>query len=241
MERPGLTYFAASPQGDHILVFYFEGKIEKSRYVACMLDTKSGQCTPLDIDIIYPNQAVWIDNQTVAILSLLREITLVDSVTLKSRSIKLENQPISIATFALIPKTHKLILSVTLTNVMPLSPVRLYTLDLDAEVFEALSYTSLFNDNPLNETTVSAWSFSPDRDHLFYGNLGDDGKMALVEFQTGKVIGIFDKVTQASWLADNRLIFIEGFQNPPPLLEVNALTGQTKTLIADATGMVIIN
>lgn len=240
LERPGIIQFAVSPAADKVFILYYEGAAEQSRLIPCLLMIDAGECEEISVMPWTTSYPVWLDNQTLAMLTGARKVTLIDASSLQSTVLSTPDN-FSIVSFAPIPNTHQFILGVNRYNAFPGTPIEFYTLDRDTQQVSEFAYDTIFDPRTIDGTTVTAWLFSPDGRYLLYGNMGLYTKMALVEYQTGRVIAQLDEITQATWLDNERLIFLQGSMKPVPVLEINSTTGAQSTLLSDANGIVILN
>ncbi len=231
LDRPGLFSFTFSPDGQRIAISYFEGEYGGSRRYACVLDLASGNCPQINRSLA-GNPAVWLDNHTFVLLSEERNLYRVDARTLELREL-----PVSdgwdILSAVQIPATNSLLISANPWDYTP-APAQFLTLNLDTMIVSDFAYDALDSDY----TSVQDWAFSPDGRFLLYGSTFE---MALVEFQTGRLISEFEGVIQATWLRDSSgLVFNVGWNRTPSLLEFDLQTRQTRTVIQDSTGIILL-
>lgn len=232
LDRPGLYNFQLSPDGGKIFLTYFDGVFSEGALYGCILDLASSTCDEIELQIAL-NPYSWLDNNKILFLSSKRNIHQFDVATQSLVEIPISSDWY-IRSFTPIPNRNSILIAAD-TRDYTLLPVQFLEMNLDTLVLSDLSYDALDN----KYTSVQAWSFSPDGRYLFYGNLIHS--MVLVEFETGKVLGEFEDVTQTLWLNDCQLIFATGVESSPSIFEFDVQTGQTTTLIADAAGMVILN
>lgn len=245
MERADIYVFQPSPTGDRAFVIYMEGG-DRGRSIPCIFDMRSLECQPLDF--IAPPGAhytVWLDEETIALraspnVDTSVGIMLINALTLETSFIRLPDNVFFIS-FTPIPGTREFMLSANSYDAPSMTPVQFYSLNIDTQVIQDFAYDAVFDRSILGGNTVTAWLFSPDKRYLLYGNWGQLGAMVLTEFETGRIVGVFPEVTQASWLTSDRLLILNSYSEQPTLSEVNAVSGEMKTVIADAAGIVILN
>ncbi|MDX2137045.1 MAG: hypothetical protein SF123_03045 [Chloroflexota bacterium] len=240
-EHTNIMGYSVSPQGDKVAIIYWEGVYLETLPRVCMLEIVTQQCSEVAMAVTNgEHSTTWLDDTTFAILSLARKVTLVDATTLQVTTLQTSDD-LDITSFTLIPNTHQFLLAINRYSAPPLTPVEFYALDRDTQAVSLFRFGSVFDPAAMDGGTITAFLFSPDATRLLYGNAGQLGRVAVVDFQTGQAVAFLDGITQATWLDNERLLFIQGFNTPASLSQLSIRTGQTTILIPDATGMALLN
>ncbi len=239
-EHTNIMQISVSPSGNKVLVFYYEGVAERSDFIPCLLDVASGDCPRLPISAWTTSYPVWLDDQTLVMLTGARKVTLINAASLQITTLNTLNN-FGINSFASIPNTRQFILGVNRYDAQPGTPIEFYTLDRDTQELNSFYWGTIFDPRTIDGYTVTYWLFSPDGHYLVYGNLGLYTKVAVVDFETGRAIEEIDAVTGAIWLDNRNLLFIQGLAAPAPLIELDVTSKAEKVLVPDVSGMGIIN
>jgi hypothetical protein len=235
MTQPGLFQFIASPDGQRVLVAYFETGAEYGVgwLRACILDLKSSVCSVInDLTLAYYGNE-WIDATHLVLLSWNHQLYTYDieKQALTPHSIPDDQWDVLASTH--IPGTQQILLSATRLPV-DLSEATYFLLyDLQTGQLTQLNYTALATQPYI--IGVDRLLLSSDGHYLLYAGLD---KRALIDFTTGQLIAEFDNVFQASWLKDGSSLVM----NSPNGVQVyDVRTQQAKTLMASTIDTVILS
>ncbi|MDX2139464.1 MAG: hypothetical protein SF123_15375 [Chloroflexota bacterium] len=240
-EHTNIVGYSISPQGDRVVMIYWEGVFMETLIRTCVLQIATRQCSEVAMAVTNgEHSTIWLDDTTFAILSSTRKVTLVDATTLQLTTLQTSDD-LSISSFTPIPSTSQFLLAVNRYSAPPLTPTEFYTLDRDTRAVSLFRFGSVLDPAAMGAGTVEVFVFSPDAARLLYGSVGQRGQVAIVDFQTGQPAAFVNGVTQATWLDSDRLLFIQGFNTPASLSQLSMMTGQTTILIPDATGMALLN
>lgn len=231
-ERPGIFTFVLSPDGQQMIVGYYESDYYFSTQRACVLDFQTDICGDIPHAIAnIPGQ--WIDEVDILVLSgddLLPHVINSNSGVDVVIPIPLGWNLISSIP---IPNAHLVVLTMGRIDLNGIPEYRLFTVDIDTMQIEMLQYE---NDRQL----TSLLGFSPHSRYLFYNG----ATFELIEFATGRVISVFDRVINFGWESNETLV-IQGTitaNAAPVIAQVNAVTGEIRTLAEgeQAAGILIV-
>ncbi len=234
LTKVGLFTFLMSPNNDKILALYFDGEFGRSGQHACVLTLVSGTCNELNLPLA-PKVMQWIDNQTFVVLSLKRQLYLVNSSTLEMTLLPIPDTW-DIVSAVPIPGTNSLLLSVNPKNYVT-APVQFLKFDLSTMRLTDFPYDALNSDY----TSVQDWWFSPDGQYLLYGAGGSFG-MVLVEFKTGQLITELKNVYSPVWFPDSKgVMLLYRTADQSSVIKFDLQTKQSSTLIANAANIVVLH
>jgi len=235
MTQEGLFQFVPSPDGQYLLVTYFEPGAEfgVGWARACILDLGSNQCVEIkDVTLAYYGSE-WLSSTRLLLLSWDHQLYTYDLETSQLTLHFIPTDQWDVVASARVPGTEQVLLSADRLPGDLAAPISFVVYNLKTEQLTELPYTAL-SAQPYSYG-VDRLLISSDGRYLFYAGLD---KRALVEFATGQLIAEFDNVFQASWLNDGRSLAL---YSPNGVQVFDAVTRQTTTLAPSTINTVLLN
>lgn len=158
-------HFILSPDGQRMILFYYDGEFLYSKPQACILDLQSFQCKDLTFDYVL-RTSFWIDNDTfVTGIVDFNPLRLVDAVTGSHKTLTLPPEW-HIYSATLIPGSNSLLVDTHPRELVDrIPPISFLTYDLETGNVQLLPYTAL---DTGEYTIVNELQFSPGGDYLLY-------------------------------------------------------------------------
>lgn len=231
-----IFHFVLSPDGQRMILFYYDGEFLYSKPRACILDLHSFQCKDLTFDYVRTT-SFWIDNDTFVIsINDINTLRLVDAVTGSHTTLALPPEW-HIYTAALIPQSNSILVDTHPRELVDrIPPISFLTYDLETGNVQLLPYTAL---DTGDYTIVNELQFSPSGDYLLYRG----GNVALVDFSSGELIQEFTAVYSAGWL-DEHTLLVQGSRHDDALeiMRVDATSKEVTSLLQGeaASGILLI-
>ncbi len=228
-EQPGIFAFSVSPDQANIALAYYDGLYEFGRRKTCVLNVITHVCTSVDVQF-GDSPALWLDSQhyVVTIPWQLAEVNITDF----SIQVTPFPQEWSVFSSLLIPNTNVLVLAAeNRNNHLSERPSYFLTFDLQSRELLQLPYRAA----PSTYYIIDTWAFSSNATYLVYGpSYGVSNRMAVIEFETGRLIAEFHDVRNYQWLNDETLALQGPLNNTfPSIVLLNASTSEITSL---ATG-----
>lgn len=229
-QRNGIIRLLLSPNGEQAIVTYhWNDQITRDEPEGfCILTFSNGVCD--EIELMTRHWRIsWIDEHEFVVLQLEDEFELLifDATTRMFRGVNLPEQWFVYTAIA-IPNTRHVLLSVLNRGETQDFTPQLFRYYVDDQQLAKLDYDLI----SVDYAGAPYWLFSADQRYLLYGS---SHQAALIDFQTGEVIGEFSDVTQASWSTANQMILVSEGQT----LLVNPQGQPIQTVLPNISGLIL--
>jgi dipeptidyl aminopeptidase/acylaminoacyl peptidase len=236
--QSGIYAFAVSPDQQRIAVSYYDGAYGVGLRRICIVEVNRSMCRNA-FDALALDGGYWKDENTF-INTNAAYIRILDVRTFETTEIMYPSEWF-MSRATLIPNTDLLFVSgISRTNYQIGDIPQFFTFDLNTRQLTDLPYDAI----SAAVDPIEFVDFSPNGHYLIYGQLGPLGNLAIVEFDTGRLISQAEKVFNYGWMDNTTLVLqTDRFTPQPQIFQVDMTTGIT-TLIASgqqAAGTLLVS
>jgi hypothetical protein len=233
LDNASVFNFVLSPDGERMVVFFYDGEYLNARQQACVLTLDTGECFRITADYV-GRLAHWINSlQFLLTTNITYPLGIMNTIDGTLEPITLPSE-LEFYMGTSIQNTSSLILPGQPRENALEHPIGFFIYDLNTNILTNLPYTT---PNTIEYISVGVY-VSPNTDYLLYSG----HNTSLVDFQTGEMIREFKGPHQFGWLDDHTLLV----QRRPErgeleVMRVDARSGSVETVLtgAAAEGMLL--